>query len=304
MVVYASPMNKTIQIVRPASLENLSKNLIWKYDGTDIRVASKSVLRETMETCLDGGLRGPTMVGNYIKSHLLYDGSLIMVDERVSRDLEISTVVGDLSRLAWPSACMELRFSDSTLPTIVLVRMSGEKMGDKNESGVLFACDMKDGGTLTLSLPDRIWQSYVDGQYQDSMDAAMIYDEAMNDDEAQALRYMAMLAIKVVAYASVPQYAPQLLSSKAEWKNAGVHPKHVLENQKVLSVRYLPHLIRENKQSANTGEGTHKFLGRAGHIRYYESERYVNVRGQWQWLPPIPPPEGVKVIYKVRKPSK
>ena len=85
----------------------------------------------------------------------------------------------------------------------------------------------------------------------------------------------------------------------AEKKAAGLHPKHIPDNP-CFSVRTLPRVIRDGDASPAEGTGDkHRFLGRAGHIRFYEAERYIKMRGQWQWLPPIPPPDGIEITYKI-----
>ena len=298
---------KIIQIVRPAIIGDLRREINWIYDNYDLRDAPVKALFETIR--LTESLKGPTAVGNYIKANQILSGNvLLFVDERVSRELEISKVTVNLSSLIYPSEAMEVRFADSGLPAILLSRVEkGKITKDGNEfgdSGIVFACDKKDGATLTLSLPDSLWADYVAGQFNEHMSAFVPFDQEMENEEGEAMRYMTMLAIKVLAYSSIPQFGPKLLSTKAEKKSVGIHPKHIISTQKVFSIRYLPRVVREKEQSESiSGDKTRRFLGRAGTLRHYEDERYTNMRGKIQWIPPISAPEGIKVIYKIRKPS-
>lgn len=303
---------KVIRIERPALITEGLRAINWIVTDEnekpfDLRAAPRSVLQATVEFCQQNSLHGPTMVGNYIKAQQLLHGSLVHVDERVSRDLEISTVGGDLNQIAYPSEVMEIRFGDVGLPAILVCRIknNSEMIGRGFvDSGIIFAVDTKAGATLTLSLPDTLWHSYVEGQFNEDMRAYIPEDMTMEDSEAELMRYMVLLAVKVLAYSSIPQFAPKLVATKAERKNVGVHPKHILANQSVFSVRYLPRLIRETEQTTKTiSDKNNRFLGRAGYIRHYQDKRFVNVKGTWQWLPPIPSPEGIQVIYKIRKPT-
>lgn len=219
----------------------------------------------------------------------------MVVDQRVSRDLELSAIVGDLAHLVWPAESLEIRFQDPGLPAIIAC--SGGVKDGLGAPGVAFVIDAKNGETITTALRESLWKRYTSGDY----DSLKSPEEPMGPGESVAMRYMAVLAIKVLAYASIPQHAPALLSTKADRKEAGLHPKHAHPGQKTLCIRYLPHVIRPKAPAGEPTGLTHQFMGRAGVLRFYKDERYINMRGKWQWLPPIHPPEGVTVIYRVRK---
>jgi len=227
------------------------------------------------------------------------------VDQRVSRDLEVSTVAGSLENLVWPGDSVELRWQDGDLPGILLVRCRPDEFGrgDPVSEGVVAVIDAKDGSTHTLAIHEGLWQSYLKREYDEHLAQRMEGDVALSDSEGEVLRYMVILAVKVLAYASVARHAPALLTTRGEQKEAGIHPKHAPIGRTFV-VRYLPRVTRESDTVAGESEGSggsHRFLGRAGHVRYYAAERYKNVRGTWQWLPPIAPPEGVQVTYRVRQ---
>jgi hypothetical protein len=310
----SEPATKTICIERPSFLSQMSRETNYRYEDFDISKASPHILRETVRHCQEESLGGPTAIGNYLKASQCLDGAILAVDQRVSRDLEISTVAGDLSRLAFPAAQMEVRFADPDLPAILLCRIDntsvihkGMKMEDGMtlaNKGILFSADTKSGATLTLALPDTLWPQYVSGQWSEDMRPKISQDMVMEDEEAACMKYLALLAVKVLAYASCSHLAPTLVTTKAEKKAAGIHPKHVLPHQKTFVVRYLPHVIREKPEIAEAHEPsgkTRRFMGRAGRVVFYEHERYTRMRGVWQWQAPIAPPDGVRIIYRVRK---
>lgn len=117
--------------------------------------------------------------------------------------------------------------------------------------------------------------------------------------ERTGLLYLLGLVLKVLAYAAIPIHKPKQLVTRAEVKAAGVHPNRW--HRPVQRVVYVPRVISSAaKEKIGEGIGESQFLGRAGHIRYYSHERYVNLRGKWQWMPPIEPPAGIKTVYVVR----
>jgi hypothetical protein len=289
---------KTLTIERPIAIDRFTREILFHNPDFDLRQLSKEDLKIALEgSQMIGG--GATAAANTLMLTQLLEGALMIVDVGVSRDLEVSSAVGSLEDLIWPSQVFEMRFGDS-LPAVILY--AKDRTSDTDEAAVAFACSDKSGAVLTLSLNETMWKAYCDGGVMPTMDKVIPEDLPMEDDEASAMKYMAMLAIKVIAYASVPQHRPVQLKTRSELKEAGIHPKHVTPNQKTLRVKYLPRKISDPMPKAGeTGEGTHRFMGRAGHIRYFTSEFFKNVKGQWRWIAPIPPPEGIKVIYKVKK---
>jgi hypothetical protein len=290
---------KTVKIERPSFLDKCVKDIHWVYGGTDIREASEWILKASQQLSVstDGG---PTALSSFIKASRLLNGVQVMVDSRVSRDLEITNVIGDLSKLIWPGDTLEMRFMDPALPTVLIVNQLNET-GQRH--GMAFLVDAVDNASMTLSINPKDWQSLIEGQYKENMVPRTKEDMPLDDQETEAIRYMALLAIKVLAYSSIPQHKPALLTTKTERKEAGFHPKRIMPKDKTFVVKYLPRVIRDREEfpiSEPTGK-THRFLGRAGVLRFYENERYINVRGTWQFLPPIPPPDGVEVIVKIRK---
>jgi hypothetical protein len=298
---------KTLKIERPEFLRNIRKEIHWTENGFDLRKAPRDALEATIKACYAIG-GGPTAIGNFLLANQLLSGSLVIVDQRVSRDLEVSKVVGDLRELAWPANSMEMRFAD--LPAIIVCSDAGKSKD--GETVIAFGASSfvigqnapawSEGAFLTLALPISEWQRYLEGDPNEfNMDAVMAEDLNMDPAEGAAMKYLAALAIKVIAYASVPIHRPVEAKTKAEKKAVGLHPKHIIKDQKTLVVRYLPHVVREPTERTEAEAASRRFLGRAGYIRHYKSDFYKNVKGQWRWMPPIPPPEGVQVVYKIRE---
>lgn len=289
---------KTLTITRPALLDEMfARHIAWNDGGLiDWRNASREHLLEGLKLKDKTG-GGATALAIYAKCKQVLEGVVVSVDLRVSQELEVSSVTGSIKHLSLPAEMMEMRFQDPDLPAM-LVGTVTDHIGD---TGLVFIAQGVDGATHTLAITDEMWTAYCRNEYDCTMAQKISYDMPIEPCDVENMRYMAMLCVKVLAYGSCPRHAPALLSCRSEIKDAGIHPKHVSPGQKCYAVRYLPRVNRLHAEVETHESGaTHRFLGRAGHIRYYAAERYVNVKGTWQWLPPIPPPEGVKITYKVR----
>jgi hypothetical protein len=245
---------KTLVIERPEFVKQMRREIHWIEGGFDLREAPKDILRKTIATCFAIG-GGPTAIGNFLLANQLLNGSLVIVDEKVSRDLEVSSVIGSLENLAWPAECMEMRFRDD-LPAIIVCPSSGHSQD--GEPVIAFGASSKpdastpegsDGAFLTLALPLSQWQAYVNGDVGDfPMSRVLSEDLDMNQAEGLGMKYMALLAMKVIAYSSVPAHKPVPVVSREEKKKAGLHPKHQHPSVKVkptFVIRYLPRIIRE-----------------------------------------------------------
>jgi hypothetical protein len=67
----------------------------------------------------------------------------------------------------------------------------------------------------------------------------------------------------------------------------------------------LPEIKKERSKESEPSGRTHNFYGRRGVLRYYKDDRYVNMKGKYQYIPPILGPNGEipKALFKVRKPK-
>jgi hypothetical protein len=236
------------------------------------------------------------------KVRYLMTGSSVVVDAGVSRDLELSTATGamlpDIPRLA---SCMLFKWQDTTLPELLLYigAADGGKIG---VFGTIDSIERASDGTpagLFFHFGESDFPQFMADDITAEPEIAVKDLVSLSKEEDQAVRYVMRLALKTLAYAAIPQHKPTLLASRAEIKAAGIHPKHVL--RPAYRVKYLPRIIRPREDSENAQGSPTAFLGRSGHLRLYKDDRYTNMRGKWQWIPPIEPPDGVKVVFKIRK---
>ncbi len=291
-------MSKTINIERPALISEFSRKIRWDYNNWDVSSWEREELSELQKVVhhLVDKMGGDNVesVKWDVKFTRLLEGIVLIVDNNVSRDLEISKAVGDLQHIVWPANSIEMRFSDIGLPTVIL-----NNEIRNNEQCISAVIDRKDGSDMVLRINQSVWKKYSAGDLDGFTNNSIGYET----ESVSVLRYMTVLAIKTLAYASVPHHKPSLINTKAEKKQAGIHPKQIRDVDKVYVVRYLPRIIRDKADDgmSNSTDEKRQFFGRAGCIRFYESDRYVNMKGQWQWIAPIPPPDGVKIIIKIRK---
>jgi hypothetical protein len=61
----------------------------------------------------------------------------------------------------------------------------------------------------------------------------------------------------------------------------------------MFKVLYLPAQRKEKEDYRRTESATHhEFMGRRGFFRFYQSDRFVSVKGQRRFIPPVPGPDG------------
>jgi hypothetical protein len=278
-------MPKILTITRPSGLSQFGRKIHEPIDERYLH-RTKNAINDII-----GRLSEDESRALAILSAMQLTGSLAIVAAQLSRALEMSEVICSLENLVWPARFLTFAFEDKELPSAVVHFSEGK--------GVYFVLCFKnnqpEGDGYATWVSNESWETFVKSR---EVGADKLYSE-----RSEAAWYMATLVIKIMAYASIPRHAPSLLTTKQERKSAGCHPKHIPGGNKVLFIRYLPTIIRENitSHAPNATGLTHRFLGRSGHIRYYSSDRYINMKGKWQWLPPIEPPEGVRIIYSIRQ---
>lgn len=294
---------KTLTINRPAGLDLAQRhlNFIAKPAG-DIR----NISRVSLEKIVDGMVKNYDGSWTHDATLAFFDyarrGCQLVVEKALSRDLETSKVSGSLDSLIWPSEALHIVFEDETLPSILVHKRDNiYHSGRPLSSGVCVVIRMKDGSDSGILLGNAEWENYCNGPLSSEV-APSIGEMELSSTEESAIRYMVVLAAKVLAYASIPRHVPVRLTTHEEKKKAGVHPRQQTFATTLL-YRHLPRIVRDPVEETEGGSdgSTHRFMGRAGHLRLYSHERYKEMKGQWQWIPPIPPPEGIQVVYKVRK---
>jgi hypothetical protein len=324
---------KTLTIERPEGLEKLGRRIhfdadhvedFWSMDkrslAHEVHEMRASMIQESEE-------RNDIDPADYVLASCALHGSQLVVQESLSRDLEVSGLMKDVSKVVWPAPAIQMVFEDPSLPSVFLSRSENgvyytvgypwkerhwwrceffefagwELFSNTRDNGFIQSYPF-DEGCCNQAFEHKAFKSYYD---QDDPHGDDDSDGCLPDGYIKMTEdtgsYVAALAMKVLAYASIPQHAPLALKTRNEKKVAGIHPRQQTDRPALL-IRSLPRIIRDTPtEDSNPTGKTHRFFGRAGHLRFYESDRFKNMKGQWQWMPPIPPPEGIQVVYRVRK---
>lgn len=304
---------KTLAIERPAKIGEFrhymefitegGKNMAQMTPGEIQRCyesTAHSLVTDTKRCVEDGGLALLDLL-QYFKT-----GARVVVDSQLSRDLECSVAVGSIRDLIWPSDPLLFTFQDAELPEALALKVRYTTRAEICFTLYVMSSH-EDRRFRAIEVNDGIWSDVISGDALANGDLVESIDRGSGGGEfdqgdREVVIYMASLVAKVLAYASIPQHVTVKLTTRAEKKKAGIHPRHQTSAPTLL-LRHLPRVIKDTDMTPATGSigDAHRFMGRAGHLRHYQAERYKAMKGQWQWIPPIPPPEGIKVVYKVRK---
>jgi len=128
--------------------------------------------------------------------------------------------------------------------------------------------------------------------------------EGLSEVEQTAMSRMALMAFKVLTFASIARFKPQVTLDPPTKRQGGKPGFMNRPKTKRVIVQYLPRHLDERRQArTEAGGGKHTFRGRRGHLRRYRSERYVNKKGCDEWIYPVPAPDGSvpKRVFKVVK---
>jgi hypothetical protein len=111
-------------------------------------------------------------------------------------------------------------------------------------------------------------------------------------EERKVLQFMALLAYKVLVFASIPQFRPKE-TSKKELHFGGKPGVCGRPRRPMFKVLYLPSQRKEKEDYRRAENGAHhEFKGRRGFFRFYQDERFVSLKGQRRFIPPVPGPDG------------
>lgn len=295
-------------IERPALIQRAKHLLRWSYnygDGKELNLKELTPLAHSMLAEKGAQLNGPTGMNSYAKSMHCMHGVQLSVDLQVSQDMERSTIACKVKDIPMLAESTEIVFADPSLPSVLIVKAQGKFV----EDGLIFVIDEKDDpGCVTqtswvLALPlDRLDRLLEGNVRIGHMTPTHPTDGNMEPGEDETMRYMSLLCLKSLAFAQIPQFKPVAVRTHAERKAAGLLAGDAQRPVRpAFVVRYLPRIIEEReKQAASPTGKTHRFLGRAGHIRHFTSEKFTKARGTWKYIAPTPAPDGVKVKYVVR----
>lgn len=231
-------------------------------------------------------------------------GAQMMVEPDVLADLLESDIgTACFGRVPWPAPVLEMVFAGAPVPSF-LIGIPGADVMER--AGVGFAAAGRRSGEPAVILvaqgrdaagPCAMTVRYTPAEMDDyamgRAEAAVMGAEGLDGREADALRFLALLAYKVLAFCAVPALRP--LPNAAWTRRSGGKPG--FRNRPArpsLRVAYLPSARADltARREPREGARARSFLGRRGHLHWYRSERFVNRAGSFDFFPPIPGPGG------------
>ena len=123
------------------------------------------------------------------------------------------------------------------------------------------------------------------------------------------ISFIAGLIHKILVFASIPYLAPEERRGKPTKGEGGKPGVNNRPATPIFRVLYRPSVISDFKKEAAivSEEDASKgrvFKGRMGHLRRYKSDVFVKRKGTWDFLPPIPGPDGtIPTRVKIVKPA-
>jgi hypothetical protein len=248
------------------------------------------------------------------------EGAQMWVSKQVSDDLLASKMdTPEFSDLQWPADSLEFYFEDPALCSLLVVdntlpslsrwveKILDSNLKKLNEFKPLISILLQDVGCKSSNMV--ISASSVKPEelklYCEEHLPIPAVGEAMSNEEEEALRFMTTLCLKVMVLASIPKFKPRATleqPTKKEGGKAGYLHRAKLPR---FVVRYLPEHLAERaahakKVRAEAAASGHTFRGRNGHIRKYKDDRYVNMKGQQQFIFPVPGPDGTVPMRKFK----
>ena len=244
-----------------------------------------------------------------------------VVEKRVSDDLVLSDI-RDLrfAELPWPCGSVEFYFEDPAIPTVMLQRRApgdlktelakfpGGALRDVVAYPALMVRMMVQEQNAPMAVQLNLPAEEMDAFALDGHEVGKLEENAeetaLTGGENLGMKELALLAYKVMLYASIPELAPKPVGKgalhhggKPDVKNRPRRPiYHVVDMP--LQYRESPHRME--------GTATKDFNGRRGHFHHYRSERFVNRKGERDYFPPIYGPDGTlpRIRCRVKKHEK
>lgn len=246
-------------------------------------------------------------------------GSQLQVQKEVSDDLLASDfpLSSRIQDIIWPAECVELYFEDPAIPTILLGKIIPDELpsmfpglhADLQASEYVSAMIQEGTGMgskyLNIQLrPEQYDAFMLAGEVDTMKDKGIgVFTHDLNDQDHASLCILIHLAMKVFAFASIPHLKPVPISRKS-MRFGGKPDVRGRPPRPASRVLYLPNVQYEYAGGGGGASGEHRaFHGRRGHFRFFHSERFVNKRGLWTLIRPVPAKDGTfPTRMKVRKP--
>jgi len=253
-------------------------------------------------------------------------GATFYVERGVSDDLQLTDFAnGRFEDLPWPATTVEFNFEDPALGTMLIgklsrkdlvetardklnVEMAGYSASPDHDHQMISLCQCSDGSGSCLTVHDEhTWPKLLESGALDSAYQGHAADLQISRAESVESVDLLKLCLKILAYASVPQYRPvpvtrgQLHHGEAK---PGVRGR---PSRPTFRVVYLPHVVHptEPRPPAEPGEPgkAREFKGRRGHIRWFHSDFFVKMKGKWIYVAPVVVAGAEHLLAKIRKPT-
>lgn len=284
--------------------------------------AVKAMLKSNSEAINRGDESSNMLTATHLEMflHAHHDGAQVWVSKEVSDDLSASDISDpDFASIPLLAPSMEFVFEDPKLPSFLLFENALDRLGQLMPVNIvnrrpdgqramlnLYAstAQVKEGGAM-INLPVESFNDFARGENVHFPTHVGFLD--LTDEDLRQLSAMALLAFKVLFFASIDQFKPESTrkqptrsqGGKAGFRNRPTTVRKV--------VQYLPRQRQEARSGhAEESGSTRSFLGRRGHLRTFRSERFKNVRGTRIFIAPVPGRDGTvpsRKQFKVRRPE-
>lgn len=253
-------------------------------------------------------------------------GSQLHVQKEVSDDLRASDLPQSvrLQDIVWPSRCVEMYFEDPLLPTVLLMKIYPAELGklfpgmsvnlpaEEYTTALIQEGNGLRGRFLSLQIRPEQYQLFMDEARVNTMrdKGTGLFTHELNEQDHASLCYLLHLCMRVFAFASIPHMRPAPITRK-QMHYGGKPDVRGRPNRPAFRALYLPNIkyqfAGENERGGSgEGDGTHRsFRGRRGHFRFFRSDYFVNKKGGWTLIRPVPAKDGTYPTRKmyVRKPG-
>ena len=250
-------------------------------------------------------------------------GMTYVVQKAITDELQQCDFAADthFENLPWPAKTIEFNFADPELGTILVghllrddlravsetlnVALIGHAAESTHTHELIVVAHCADrSGSCIIVHDENTWTRMLAGERAE-MALAGPTDGHMNKVETDSLLELTLLCFKVLAYSSIPQFKPQPVSRNQLYRGEGKPGVLGRPARPTFRTVYLPHVVRPTAPAepveGQAPEIHREFKGRRGHIRWFHSDFYVNMKGKWIYVPPVIV-EGQHLIAKVRKP--
>jgi hypothetical protein len=255
-----------------------------------------------------------------LKERFREEGAQLRVAKEVSDaliDADFHTSV-TFQDIPWPKRVLEVYFDDPTIPTFLMAKLPwaeitqtfahlgfvpdirralSSQQNPQDEICFLGLLSLGNGEASVITLAAETWDAFLRGELK-QLDHRLAVDAL----EGGVGRELCSLALRVLAYASIPQAVATPLTRKQMQAGgkAGIKGRPDRPNIRVV---YLPRTYFEDGSAKDKPKGgTVEY--RAAHLRYFRHERFVNMKGKFVFVRAVGTPPAASTNYRVVKHQK